>query len=234
MRVGIIQSAYVPWRGYFDFIASVDLFIIFDDVAFGNKMSWRRRNQIKTPNGLIWMSVPVKCSRATPIDEVLLENTTPPWQEAHRTLLQRNLGRAPFFSDAVGIWEEAVGVGHEKLSEFNVSLMYGICHYLGIATPMTASRPLNATKAKTERLIELLTKVGATSYLCGPTAKGYIEEELFREAGIGLEYKSYDYLPYPQLWGEFVGTVSVLDLIANTGPESRLLCRSASADTVVF
>lgn len=228
MRVGIIQSAYIPWRGYFDFIDSVDLFVIFDDIPFGSKGNWRHRNLINTPAGQQWLTVPVHSGRELPIDQVRIAKLATPWQETHYHLLHAYLEPAPFFCAAMQIWEEGVYADDLTLSQLNVRLTKLICAYLGITTPLAMSRDFAVSGAKTERLIRLLEKVGATVYLSGPTAQGYLDESLFRQHGIGLEYKTYDYPPYPQLWGEFVGNVTVLDLIANTGPDARHYLKSTT------
>jgi hypothetical protein len=130
------------------------------------------------------------------------------------------------------IWEEGIAAGDRTISQLNIRLTKLICAYLQITTPLVMSRDYAVTGAKTERLIQLLKQVGATVYLSGPTAQGYLDENLFRESGINLEYKTYDYPPYPQLWGEFVGTVTVLDLIANTGPEARRFLKSTTPNRV--
>jgi len=230
-RVGIIQSCYIPWRGYFDFIDSVDLFVIYDDVQY-SKGSWRNRNQLKTKTGLKWITVPVKFELGLLIDQVLIGSTRPPWQDIHRRLLKEWLGEAPFFKDAIEIWEQGTAAGDHFISQLNVRLTMLICAYLQITTPLVMSSDYAVTGAKTERLINLLKKAGATVYLSGPTAKGYLDENLFPENGICLEYKTYDYSPYPQLWGEFVGTVTVLDLIANTGPEAKCFLKSQTPNRV--
>ena len=231
-RVGIIQSSYIPWRGYFDFIDSVDLFVIYDDIQYSTG-SWRNRNQVKTKSGLKWITVPVKAKLGLSIDQVLIGRSNKSWQDTHRLLLKESFSRAPFFSDAMAIWEEGISHGDLAISQLNIRMIKLLCTYLQIATPLVLSRDYALIGAKTERLINLLKQVGASVYLSGPSAKGYLDENLFRENGIRLEYKTYDYKPYPQLWGDFVGTVSVLDLIANTGPEARHYLRSASPDKVV-
>lgn len=235
MKVGVIQSNYIPWRGYFDFIDSVELFIVLDDVQY-SVGSWRNRNQVKTRDGLKWLTVPVMSAAGRfPIDEVLIGSTThKPWQEKHRALLHEGLGKAPFFNDAMEIWEEGVAAGDTHISQLNLRLIKAICSYLKIDTPVVLSRDYDASGAKTERLIDLLKKTGATIYLSGSAAKGYIEEELFKENNIELEYKTYDYKPYPQLWDKFTGKVTVLDLIANVGPESRQFLKSQSKDVAII
>lgn len=230
MRVGIIQSCYLPWRGYFDFIDSVDVFVIYDDVQYSSG-SWRNRNQVKTSNGLRWLTVPVTYQFGDSIDSVMIaQKSGVNWRESHRRLLHEALGPAPFFADAIGIWEAATTSDESKLTPLNLRLIQDLCRYLDINTRIVLSREYPLSGTKTARLISLLSQVGATTYLSGPSARGYLEEDLFRTNGISLEYKSYDYRPYPQLWGEFVGAVTVLDLIANCGSKSRDFLKSRTAN----
>ncbi len=230
MRVGVIQSCYIPWRGYFDFIASVDTFVIYDDVQYSSG-SWRNRNQIKTKSGLQWLSVPVHYHLGDPIDAVRIgERTSLHWQEKHRRLLKDALCLAPHFHDAMDLWQLAVSQNHAMLSGLNQCLIKAICRYLGISTRIVQSRDYALAGTKTARLIGLLKQLGATTYLSGPAARSYLDESLFPENGIALEYKSYDYPAYPQQWGDFAGTVSVLDLIANTGPTAKDYLRSRTPD----
>lgn len=229
MRVGVIQSCYVPWRGYFDFVASVDLFVLYDDVTF-SRGSWRNRNTLKMGASQRWLTVPVNAHLDTPIDQVTIADTR--WVKSHRGLIRESLGPADYFEDARQLWEAAVGDGDGLLSSLNERLLRAVCGYLGIATRIVRSRPYGAVGAKTERLVDLLRKVGADTYLSGSTARAYFDAKLFREAAIRLEWKSYDYEPYPQQAGPFIGTVSVLDLIANCGPASPSHLRSRSPDVI--
>jgi hypothetical protein len=221
MRVAVIQSNYIPWRGYFDFIASVDQFVVYDDVQY-SKGSWRNRNRVKCPSGALkWLTVPVRVTLGMAIDEVRIGNSAKPWREQHRQTLSESLQSAPHFGDAMALWSDAVLAGDEYLSELNLRLIRGICSYLRINTPIAMARDFQLSGAKTERLLQLLKRLGASSYLSGPSAMAYLDVPLLAANGISAEYKSYDYAPYPQLWGKFVGTVSVLDLIANVGPSAR-------------
>ena len=230
MRVGVIQSNYIPWRGYFDFIASVDLFIVYDDVAFSTG-SWRNRNRLKTADGTKWITVPVKKKLGQAIDETRIEYGHP-WLEQHRGLLKASLGRCPHYEEARLLWEQGVASQPETISGLNVELLRTICEYLDIKTPLEPSRQYGLTGQKTDRLIQLLTLVGGTTYVSGAAAKDYLEEAKFRERGIRLEYKSYDYAPYPQQFPPFEGTVSMLDTIANLGREARDYCRSLTPNQV--
>ena len=58
-RVAIVQSCYIPWKGYFDLINGVDEFILLDDVQY-SRANWRNRNRIKTPDGTAWLTIPVR------------------------------------------------------------------------------------------------------------------------------------------------------------------------------
>jgi hypothetical protein len=233
-RVGVIQSCYLPWRGFFDFIADVDLFILYDDIQYSTG-SWRNRNRLKTPVGVRWLTVPVPANAGKmPIDRVPIGHPRTPWKEEHRLVLKRSLAGARFQDEALSIWEESIAFDDTHLSQLNERLIRRVCSFLGIETPIVQARPYLALGTKTDRLIDLLKKVGASTYLSGPRASAYINPAAFAQEGIGLEYKVYDYKPYPQLWGDFEGSVSVLDLIANCGPDARQHLRSLKSSQVVI
>jgi hypothetical protein len=232
MRIGIIQSSFIPWRGYFDFIASVDMFIFYDDVQY-SKGSWRNRNKIKCRDGLCWLTVPV---RGRSLKQLIIEtdlDETKDWRTRHLTFWNREYANAPFLADALELLGD-MGRGKDKtISQLNIGLTRRICEYLGIQTKMIMSSELNVEGYRTERLINYVKAVGGATYLTGPSAEGYLENELFAQNRIRLEYKTYDYAPYPQQYGEFEGAVTVLDLIANCGPNSKGLIRSLTPDRVV-
>jgi hypothetical protein len=231
VRAGIIQSCYIPWRGYFDFINEVDLFIFHDDLQY-TKGDWRNRNKIKTPNGLIWLTVPVKYKKTSQLICETEIDYSHKWQAEQISRFKNSYIKSPFFKGALELWEKSLQYADQTISQLNIRLINNICSFLGIGTKLVMSSDYAVTGSKTERLIRLLKKVGATVYLSGPSAKGYLDENLFQEHGICLEYKTYDYPSYPQLWGDFIGTVTVLDLIANCGPNSRDFLKSLKPNIV--
>jgi hypothetical protein len=196
--------------------------------------SWRNRNKVKTADGLKWITVPVTQSLGMAIDEVTIGRAPKPWKDAHRRLLTESLGAAPHFNDALALWDEAVNANDEKLTALNVRLLKRICSYLEIRTQFTNARDYQLTGEKTERLIQMLKKMNATRYVSGPAAKAYIEDSAFAAAGIGLDYKTYDYDPYPQQFGAFEPAVTILDLIANVGPAAKDLIRSKTPNVTVI
>jgi hypothetical protein len=232
MRVGVIQSNYIPWRGYFDFIQSVDLFVFHDDLQY-TKGDWRNRNKIKTHKGLEWLSVPVHYNNVKQkiCDTEIVNNSG--WYKKHESKIKAAYSKSPFLTDVLNIFKVA-DCDHKTISHLNIELIKAVCNYYEIKTEFILSSELSLSGSKTERLIELIKKVGATKYLSGPNAEAYLEKQLFYEEGIILEYKSYDYPVYPQSWGEFIGQVSIIDLIANCGKDGKGFLNSLSENKVII
>lgn len=230
-KVAIVQSNYLPWKGYFDMIAAVDEFILYDDMQY-TRRDWRNRNQIKTPQGVHWLTVPVRVKGRyeQKINETEIDADSD-WATSHWKTLTQNYRRAPHFEE-VAQWlsphYEPDGVA--LLSDLNRNLITAICDYLGIATRITSSSDYNLADGKTERLVDLCAQAGGTTYISGPAAKDYIDAALFSNAGIELDWFDYSgYPPYPQLWGEFVHGVSILDLLFNCGKSSALYMKHIRA-----
>jgi hypothetical protein len=217
-RVAILQSNYIPWKGYFDLIAAVDEFILFDDMQY-TRRDWRNRNKIKTPQGLQWLTVPVesKGKYHQAIRETQISNDS--WAKGHWRGLVQNYRRADHF-DEIAEWLEPLYAREQPslLSELNRSLLEAVNAYLGISTSMTNSWDYDVVEGKTERLVSLCVQAGGTDYVSGPAARDYLDEQAFAEAGIGLSWFGYSGYPeYPQQWGAFEHGVTVLDLLFNCG-----------------
>ncbi|MBA3580925.1 MAG: WbqC family protein [Gammaproteobacteria bacterium] len=221
-KIAILQSNYIPWKGYFDLIAAVDEFILYDDMQY-TRRDWRNRNQIKTPQGVQWLTVPVMVKgkyyqkiRETEIDGL-------EWAGAHWKALLQNYKRAPHF-DEIAAWLEPLYMtgSYTHLSQLNRHFIEAICTYLSITTKITDSCEYSLLEGKTERLVDLCVQAGGAEYISGPAAKGYVEEQLFADRGITLTWFDYaGYREYPQLWGEFTHGVTILDLLFNCGKDAR-------------
>lgn len=218
-KVAILQSNYIPWKGYFDIIASVDEFILYDEVQF-TKNDWRNRNRIKTATGPQWLSIPVGTDLNRSVRDVALPQGA--WQRRHWRTLECNYRRAPFFQEIAALCRPLYESGvYASLSQFNRAFIEVICGYLGIATRITDSSDYRLTEGRTERLVDLCTQAGARMYVSGPSARAYLDEAIFRGRGIAVVWFDYSGYPaYPQLWGDFVHEVSILDLLFNCGPGS--------------
>lgn len=215
-KVAILQSNYIPWKGYFDLIAAVDEFIIYDEMQF-TKNDWRNRNKIKTPQGVQWLTIPVGQNISRQIAEVKLKD--PLWQVKHWKTLESNYHRAQYFEEITEILKPLyLQKQHTYLSVLNKELIKVICLYLGIKTKISDSKDYRLIAGKSVRLVDLCLQAKATEYISGPAARDYIEEDLFLSQNIQLTWFDYTGYPqYPQLWGEFIHQVSILDLLFNCG-----------------
>ena len=218
-RVAILQSNYIPWKGYFHMMRLVDEFILYDDVQF-TKNDWRNRNKIKTPQGLKWLTIPIpkKVSHMeTKICEVIIEDNS--WAEKHWAAIESYYKAAPYFSSIAPsirkMYEKAATKNY--LSEINYIFLNGIAALLSITSRLTWSMDYDARGAKTERLLSLLEKTEAKVYLSGPSALNYIEVHKFKDSGIKIEWMKYEYPEYPQFYPPFEHGVSVLDTLFHLG-----------------
>jgi hypothetical protein len=215
MKVVVLQSNYIPWKGYFDLINHADVFCFYDEVQY-TKNDWRNRNKIYTKNGVQWISIPIqKDAVKLKISEVLLPDN---WQKEHSKILQFSYGKSPYFSQLKELMDDLYVTPFTYLSEFNQSAIKKISAFIGISTKFDNSANYSLDGDKLDRLILLLTNLKATEYISGPSAKNYLNgnEYRFEEKGIQLTYKNYEgYLPYKQLSEPFEHAVSIFDMIAN-------------------
>ena len=225
-RIAILQSNYIPWKGYFDLINSVDEFVLYDTAQF-TKNDWRNRNKIKTPRGISWLTIPVCHNFGQTIHETRVSD--PAWGPRHWSSLLQNYAGAPHFREYASLFEGLYREldGEQYLSAVNYRFIREVCEIIGIGTPITWSRDYRLVDGKIERLVDLCRQAGADEYLSGPAARDYIHEEPFSDAGITLTYMDYSGYPeYRQLYPPFEHRVSILDLIFNEGPEARRYLKS--------
>jgi hypothetical protein len=229
-KIAILQSNYIPWKGYFDMIAAVDEFILYDDMQY-TRRDWRNRNKIKTPQGVQWLTIPVqvKGKYEQKIRDTLIQGVD--WADSHWKTLVQNYRRAPHFEE-IAQWLEPLysKESYTQISQLNRRFIEAVCLYLGINTTISNSWDYTLLDGKTERLADLCRQAGGTEYISGPAAKDYVEEHFFADLGISLTWFDYaGYPEYPQLWGEFTHEVSILDLLFNCGKDApeymRYVCR---------
>lgn len=220
MKVGIIQSNFLPWRGYFDFIREVDLFILEDDVQY-TKGDWRNRNRIKTPRGVEWITVPVKYKQTSQLIQDTPIDYSTQWAQKMLNRIRESYRTAPHFEPYFSELDGLLNQPAASIADLNLTLIRWGCRHLGIDTPLRFSRDYHPTGTKTERVVSILRQVCATVYVSGPTGANYLVPHLFDEAGIQLEYKKYDFSEYDQLYPPFDPGVSVLDLLFMKGADAK-------------
>jgi hypothetical protein len=225
-RVAIVQSSYIPWKGYFDLLHATDEFILFDDVQY-TRRDWRNRNVIKTREGPAWLTIPVKAAGKylAPIKDIEVDGHR--WREKHWRTIATSYARTPYFKELGAPFERLyLGSSEEKLSLVNRAFLEAACELLGIRTKLSWSMDYEVLEGKTERIVHLCRQAGATTYISGPSARDYIDHASFAAAGLELVFFDYSGYPeYPQLFPPFKHEVSVLDLLFNEGRRatSRML-----------
>jgi hypothetical protein len=220
-RLAIIQSSYIPWKGYIDLVRAADHFVLLDDVQF-TKRDWRSRNRIKTHDGVTWLSIPVhtKGRYLQRIQDVTISD--PNWGTWHWDTIRRSYARAPFFEMYAPILEPLyLNPVSDRLSDVNRTFIEVICRSLGITTAISWSSQYATRDGRNERLIDICKACGATDYLSGPSATSYLDRPAFLAAGVTVHIAGYGGYPeYPQPHPPFEHAVSALDLLFCTGPRA--------------
>jgi hypothetical protein len=218
----ITQSNYIPWKGYFDSISKVDVFVVYDDMQY-TKRDWRNRNLIKTSQGLHWLSIPVNVSGKyfQKISETSVVD--PKWPKSHLETIKQNYSKAAYFKE-VWPWIEELYLtcDYKYLTEINMHFINAFMNFLSIETPVRYSSEFQLNEERTMRLVDICTEIGAKEYFSGPAAKAYMQEDFFKEKGIEVKYLNYSgYKEYNQLFPPFEHGISIIDLILNTGPTAK-------------
>lgn len=225
-KIAILQSNYIPWKGYFDLINIVDEFILYDEVQY-TKNDWRNRNNIKTSQGIQWLTIPVRQeSLEQKIEETKI--TDKKWNVKHWRTISQNYSKAKYFKEYKDIFEELyLTSDDEYLSQINYKFIVAVNKILGIDTKILWSNEYELSGGQTERLINLCKQANATHYLSGPAAKDYFDEDLAKKENIKVEWMDYSgYKEYEQQHPPFEHGVSILDLIFNEGSNATKFLKS--------
>ncbi len=226
-KVAILQSNYIPWRGYFDLINYVDEFIIYDDMQF-TKRDWRNRNIIKTSSGLQWLTIPVNVKGKFNQKIKDTEITESSWQKKHLKSIKLNYSKSKYFDLILSLLEPLYEKQNLKnLSICNIEFIKCINKFLNIQTKISNSSEFFLENDKNERLVSLVDQINGDVYVSGPAAQNYINVEIFKKNKISLEWYSFDgYKQYSQLWGDFQNQVSIIDLLMNEGTNAVKFLKS--------
>lgn len=219
MVVAAHQPNYIPWPGYFAKVSKCDVFVLLDSVQFPRGTSFVNRNRIKTPSGKpLWLSVPVKKKGRglQSIKDVVIDNERN-WRRKHQLSLVHAYARAPYFRHYRHLFSQVYERDWQGLLDLNLTVLHHIVRKIGVRVQLRLSSEIGAKGKGTDLLVGLCTKLGADTYLSGSTGRKYLASEKFRDSGISLKYYNYHPVVYPQLWGEFIPNLSVLDLLFNCG-----------------
>ena len=217
--VVITQSNYIPWRGYFDIMHDADVFVFYDDVQY-TVNDWRNRNRIKTVNGVVWLTIPVGDQNDRRICDVVLRDQS--WLRKHWMTIEQSYRAAPGFVRYQDFFKSFYSRPWESLSILNQTMIRAIAaDLLGIRTQILDSRDFDLKGKGSERLLMLLKKMGATDYISGPRAQGYLDADAYARQGVRVHWKDYSQYPaYPQLHGAYAPNLSIVDLLLNCGDDA--------------
>ena len=234
-KVAILQSNYIPWKGYFDMINAVDEFILYDEMQY-TKNDWRNRNKIKTPQGTAWLTISV---RQETLQQKINETQVfdQKWATKHWRTLAQTYAKAPYFREYKDVFEALYNTpDFINLSQINYAFIKTVCEILGIRTKLSWSTDYVLGEGKTERLVQLVRDAGGAEYISGPAARDYLQADLFDQANIRLSWMDYGGYPeYRQLGpAPFEHGVTVLDLLFNTGPKAPQFMKSFAQQAAVL
>lgn len=215
------QPVYLPWLGLFHKIALADMFISFDQVQYQPR-DWNNRNRIKTPQGPIWLTVPVlrKGYLEKSICDIEINNDEP-WGRKHWRSLKIAYAKSPYFQKYAAFFEDTYHRRWESLVDLNTYMLKWFLDTLGLPVPVRSAGEWNFQGQKSDLVLDMCRQVGASSYIFGALGKDYADVPSFEREGIQVVFQDYAHPVYPQLHGEFVSHLSVVDLLFNCGDESR-------------
>ncbi len=218
MRVVVLQSNYIPWKGYFELVKDAEVFCFYDEVQY-TKNDWRNRNQLSGANGAFWLTIPIgEEAVKQKISEVELKKKE--WQAKHFNTIEQTYKKAPYYKDVLPLLEEFyLNRTWDKLSEANQFFIKTISEYIGLDTRIDNSVNYILSEGKVERLLNLLKQLGCTEYISGPSGRDYLKdyEPIFTEQNINIIYKKYgNYKKYDHRYNYLDG-VSILDVLCNVG-----------------
>lgn len=233
MRITILQPGYLPWLGFFDQMRRSHRFVIYDDVQY-TRRDWRSRNRIKTRAGAQWLSVPViNRGRYTQLINEAEIDYSQDWTRKHLGAIKASYAPAPFFSHYYSELAELYAAQPRLLVDLDLAIIAACARWLGISTPIVRSSQLAARGASSERLVNICRELGASEYLTGDAARAYLDEALFRDKGVKIEYHGYHHPRYRQLHGDFIPYMSIIDLLFNHGPASLEVLSAPACDGAV-
>ena len=227
MIAAVHQPQYLPWLGYFNKIDRADVFCFLDNVQY-KKSEWQNRNRIKTVDGWQWLTKPVLFQFPDNICDVRINNAVN-WRRKHLQALVTNYGKAPYFSDFIGMFERIYATEWDLLAELNIELIREMMNLLGLEQKETAlASGLRLRDDPNDRLIDICRALECDTYLAGTAGADYMDLVRFAEAGIQVVFQEFIHPSYPQLFGNFLPRLSTVDLLFNCGPESLKRIRKAN------
>lgn len=223
--IAVLQPSYLPWLGFFEQMMSVDTFVLYDDVQY-TKNDWRNRNRLKMIDGFVWLTIPVKSSVSLQIREIRIDSSKC-WQKKHQKTIAQLYSKTPYFEEVSALLESIWNTKYEFLLDVVMDSIYSIVEYLNIETKIIYSSEIKVSGDKNEKLVNMCKILSASRYYSGLAAQNYLDIELFKKNGIEVAFQHYKHPVYPQLYGDFVSHLSIIDLLFNCGKKSKEIIKGS-------
>ena len=229
MRISISQPAYLPWLGYFERIQLSDLHVILDHVPDGKK-SMVNRNKIRTKQGWIWLTVPIKSKdrySGLPINDLEVNNEFD-WKNKHWKSIQGSYLKSNHFQSYYDSLEKIYNQDFTYLRDLNRSLTEFLLKKFFITTPMVNSSTLNIKSTKSDLILDICKYFEADTYISGPFGRDYLDIESFSNESIEIIFHEYSHPEYIQCFDGFEAYMSSIDLLFNYGNEASSILKTSS------
>ena len=222
------QPVYLPWLGLFHKIALADAFVSFNQVQYV-PYDWHNRNRVKTRNGPDWLTVPVlrKNHLARTISDIEINNAIP-WRRKHWGTLHAAYGKAPHFEKYADFFEGVYQREWDRLVDLNEHMLRWFLDVLGIQTRAVSAADYDFEGQKSELVLDMCRELGAKVFIFGALGRDYADVEAFAGAGVSVVFQDYEHPSYPQMHGDFVPRLSIVDLLFNCGEASRDILMSGN------
>ncbi len=227
MIAAVHQPQYIPWLGYIDKIDKADVFCFLDNVQY-KKNDWQNRNRIKTATGWQWLSLPVSYRFPQRIREVEINNSVN-WRRKHLQALITNYRKSPFFDQTIAAFQQLYSTDWQQLSNLNIESVKRFLALLGMGSKkIVMASELSDSDDPNDRLIDICRALGCDTYLAGDGGASYMDLARFEKRGISVVFQKFNHPTYPQLFGDFISHLSIVDLLFNCGPDSLQVIRDAN------
>ena len=213
MRVAIMQPYFLPYIGYFQLIAAVDKFVVYDNIKY-TKKGWINRNRILQNGKDVVFTLPLKAGS----DALNIVDRELSADFSRGKLLNQITGayrRAPYFRQTIGMVEEVVMYGNANLFEFLKHSIVLTCRHLNLGTEIQCSStiPIDHGLKSQEKVLAICEAVGATTYINTIGGTGLYSREVFQSRNMQLKFIEAQPLNYAQFEHDFVPWLSIVDVM---------------------
>ena len=212
-----MQPYFFPYIGYFQLIAAVDKFIIYDDVNYINR-GWVNRNNILVNQGPHLIQIPLAgASQNRLINEIGIV-TESKWKLKILKTIHLNYVKAPFFESVFFLFETIINSNNNNISSLNVFAIKSICNFMGIQTHIVNSSTIynNEHLKAQKRILDICIKEDATHYINPIGGVTLYDKDYFRSYNIELNFIQTNNASYKQHGNiTFVPNLSILDVLMN-------------------